>query len=277
VAVVPDARRALVGVDWRGVPPLLRIDRAGQMAALALRCLRELARPGLSWRRECVIQCANIFWLAVVPVLLINFLIGFAGTGVQGGATLESFGAIDRVGAVLPVALLREGGPLISGAVMAGVIGTTITAEFGARVIREEIEALGVMGIDPIRNLVLPRIVALTLVMLVINMLGFVAGVTGAYAGAVGLLDATSGSFFKQALINSSYLDLWASEVKAFFFGLMIGVIACHKGLTVKGGAEGVGRAVNESVVASLVGVGAVGLLFTTIFLALYPDVMVLR
>jgi phospholipid/cholesterol/gamma-HCH transport system permease protein len=265
------------GIDLRTVPPLLWLDNAGQMAVLAARCAVEFVTPGLSWRREYVIQCANIFALAIVPVALINFLVGFTGTGVQGGATLEAFGAIDRVGAVVPVALLREGGPLISGAVMAGVIGTTITAELGARRIRDELDALAVIGISPIRNLVLPRILALTSVMLVLNMLGLIAGVVGAYAGAVGLLDATSGSFIKQALANTSYVDLWASQVKTLAFGFMIGIISCHKGMTVKGGAEGVGRAVNESVVASLVGVGALGLIFTTLFLALYPDVLVLR
>jgi phospholipid/cholesterol/gamma-HCH transport system permease protein len=272
-AAAQQTRRA----DLRQVPPLLWIDRAGQMAALAIRVLTELLTPGLSWRREAIVQVANVFWLAIMPVLLINFLVGFAGAGVSGGAALEAFGAVDRVGAFVPVALLREGGPIISGAVMAGTIGTTITAELGARVIREEIEALRVMGIDPIRNLVLPRIVALTTVMLVLNMLGLVAGVLGAYAGAVGLLGGTSGSFIHQALANTSYVDLWASEVKTMIFGFMIGIIACHKGLKVSGGAEGVGRAVNESVVACLVGVGAVGLLFTTLFLAIYPDSLVLR
>jgi phospholipid/cholesterol/gamma-HCH transport system permease protein len=121
---------------------------------------------------------------------------------------------------------------------MAGTIGTTITAELGARVIREEIDALRVMGIGPIRNLVLPRIVALTTVMLVLNMLGLVAGVLGAYAGAVGLLGGTSGSFIHQALANTSYIDLWASEVKTLIFGFMIGIIACHKGLKVSGGSQ---------------------------------------
>jgi phospholipid/cholesterol/gamma-HCH transport system permease protein len=271
------AKGSQVAVDLRQVPPLLWIDRAGQMAAVGLRCAVELITPGLSWRREATVQCANVFWLAIVPVLLINFLVGFAGAGVSGGAALEAFGAVDRVGAFVPVALLREGGPIISGAVMAGTIGTTITAEIGARVIREEIEALRVMGIDPIRNLVLPRVVALTLVMLVLNLLGLVAGVGGAYAGAVGLLGGTSGSFIHQALANTSYVDLWASEIKTLVFGVMIGIIACQKGLSVSGGAEGVGRAVNESVVACLIGVGAVGLLFTTLFLALYPDSLVLR
>ena len=266
-----------VAPRWTEIPPGLWLIRAGGMAALGIRCLVELLTPGLSWRRELVIQCANIFRLAVFPIFAINVVVGFTGTGVQGGAVLEAFGAIDRVGAVVPIALLREGAPIITGTVMAGTIGTTITAEIGARVIRQEIEALQVMGIDPVRNLVLPRVVAVTLVMLIFNMVALVAGVLGAYLGAVGLLDATSGSFFTQALANTNFIDLWASELKTFLFGVMIGVVACHKGLTVRGGAEGVGRAVNESVVANLIGIGMVGLLFTAIFLALYPDVFVLR
>src|ERR1700756_432977 len=107
-ATHPD-RPAIGGVtiNLRQVPPLLWIDRAGQMAALAIRCAVELVTPGMSWRREAIVQCANVFWLAIVPVLLINFLVGFAGAGVSGGSALEAFGAVDRVGAFVPVALLR--------------------------------------------------------------------------------------------------------------------------------------------------------------------------
>ena len=266
-----------VGAPWQEVPPGLWLHRGGAMLALALRCGVELLTPGLSWRREFTIQCANIFRLAVFPVFLINLLIGFTGTGVQGGALLAAFGAVDRVGAIVPVALLREGSPILTGAVMSGVIGTTITAEIGARKIRQELEALEVMGIDPIRNLILPRILALCVVMMILNMVGLVSGVIGAYLGAVGLLDASSGSFITQSLANTNYVDLWASEFKVLIFGFMIGIVSCFKGLDVSGGAEGVGRAVNQGVVANLIGISMVGLLFTTLFLALYPDIFVLR
>lgn len=267
----------LSNIAWRSVPPGLWLDRAGGMAALALRCGVQLVSAGLSWRREFVIQFANVFALALIPVFAISLLVGFSGTGVQGGATLEAFGAVDRIGAAVPVALLREGGPIITGAVMAGVIGTTITAELGARVIRDEIAALQVIGVNPIRNLVLPRLLAVTGGTVVLNMVGVFAGILGAYLGAVGLLHANSQSFITQALANTSYIDLWASQIKALFFGAMIGIIATYKGLAVSGGAEGVGRAVNESVVASLVGVGAMGLIFTTLYLTIFPDVFVLR
>jgi phospholipid/cholesterol/gamma-HCH transport system permease protein len=232
---------------------------------------------GASWRREFLIQSSNVFALGCGPVVVISLLVGFAGTGVTGGATLESFGAIDRIGAAVPVALLREGGPMIVGWVMAGAVGTTITAEFGARTIRDEISALQVMGIDPVRSLVVPRVLAVTVGTLVLNMIGVAAGMVGAFAGAVGLLGGTSSSFVAQALANTSYVDLWASQGKALVFGVLIGLIASAKGLGVKGGPEGVGRAVNASVVTSLLALGVVGLIFTMLYLSVYPDLVVLR
>lgn len=259
------------------LPPGLWVVRSGGIAGLALQCVARLISPGMSWRREFVLQFSNVFALGAGPVFIVALLVGFAGTGVQGGATLEAFGAVDRLAAAVPVALLREGGPLIAGAVMAGVVGTTITAEFGARVIRDEIAALAVMGVDPIRSLVLPRVLAVTVGMVVLNMIGVLAGIVGAYVGVVGLLNASSGSFVSQLLASTNYLDLWASVLKSLVFGAMIGIIASWKGLSATSDTQGVGRAVNESVVANLIGIGVVGLVFTSIFFALYPDLMVMR
>jgi len=152
-----------------------------------------------------------------------------------------------------------------------------MTAEFGARKIRDELEALRVMGIDPVRNLITPRIVALVCNMAVLNLFALLAAIAGSYLGAVGVFGATTGSFVPQLLANTSYIDLWASEIKVVCFGVLIGVIASHKGLAVRGGAEGVGRAVNESVVAALVGIFLISLLYTQLFLALYPDITVVR
>jgi phospholipid/cholesterol/gamma-HCH transport system permease protein len=262
---------------WRTVPPGVQIESVGGMAALAARTLVEFVTPGPSWRREFLIQMVFIFKASVLTVVVVNLFLGFSGAGIQGGGVLAQFGAADRTAAVVPVAFLREIGPLITGSVIAGLVGTTITAEFGARKIREEIDALAVLGIDPIRNMVLPRIVALAVVMLVLNMFALLASVVGAYIGAVGIWDAPSGTFLPQLLTNTSFIDLWASEIKVFAFGILIGIIASYKGLIVKGGAEGVGRAVNESVVASLVAIFFVSLLYTQLFLALYPEVTVIR
>lgn len=261
----------------RALPPGLWVYRAGGVAGLALQCVGRLVTPGMSWHREFVLQFSNVFALGAGPVFIVSLLVGFAGTGVQGGATLEAFGAVDRLAAAVPVAMLREGGPLIAGAVMAGVVGTTITAELGARVIRDEIAALAVMGVDPIRNLVLPRVLAVTLGMLVLNMVGVMAGILGAFAGVVGLLNASPESFLTQVLANTNYLDLWASVLKSLFFGVIIGTVAAWKGLNTASDAQGVGRAVNESVVANLIGIGVIGLIFSTVYFILFPDLMVMR
>jgi phospholipid/cholesterol/gamma-HCH transport system permease protein len=173
---------------------------------------------------------------------------------------------------VAPIAFLRELGPVLTTAIVAGTLGSTITAEIGARKIRQELDALEVLGINPVRNLVLPRVVALGLMMPVLNLLTFWAGVIGTLAAAVLLYGSTTAAFFDSLLTLTSYIDLWSSVLKVFAFGLIIGVIASYKGMQVGGGAEGVGRAVNESVVASLVAIFMVSVVYTQLFLALYPE-----
>ena len=114
------------------------------------------SRPGLSWRREFARQYIFSFRVTLVPATVVAFVIGFSTIGIQGGSLASAFGAIDRISAVAPIAFLRELGPLLTSAIVAGTLGSTITAEIGARKIRQEIEALEMLGINPVRNLVLP-------------------------------------------------------------------------------------------------------------------------
>ena len=266
-------RGASATVTDKAVPPRLWIENMGGMASLALRALAELVTPGLSWRDELLRQYIFSLRVTLGPATVVAFVIGFSTIGIQGGSLASAFGAIDRISAVAPVAFLRELGPALTTAIVAGTIGATITAELGARKIRQELEALEVIGINPIRNLVLPRIVALGLMMPVLNLLTFWAGVLGAFAAATVLYGATAAAFWDQLLILTNYIDLWSSVIKVVLFGLLIGVIASYKGLTVGGGTEGVGRAVNESVVACLVAIFMISVVYTSIFLALYPEV----
>jgi phospholipid/cholesterol/gamma-HCH transport system permease protein len=247
------------------------------MAMLAARCAVDSVSPGASWKREFWIQAASILRRSWLTLAIVCLAFGFSGSGISAGGVLATLGAIDRVGATVPVAFLRELGVLVTASVAAGAIGTMITAELGARKIREELEALEALGVDPIRNLVMPRILALAAVMPILNMVAFGAGFIGAYLGAVGFYHATPASFVDQFLSNTSFLDLWASEIKVVIFGLIIGVVSSWYGLNVKGGAEGVGRAVNDCVVACIVGCAAVGILYSALFLAMYPDVSVQR
>jgi phospholipid/cholesterol/gamma-HCH transport system permease protein len=207
-----------------------------------------------------------------MPATIVAFVIGFSTIGIQGGSVASAFGAIDRISAVAPIAFLRELGPLLTAAIVAGTLGSTITAEIGARQIRQEVEALEILGINPVRNLVLPKILALTLLMPVINLIALWAGIAGVLGAAVILYGSTPGAFFDSLLTLTTFVDLWGSELKLILFGWLIGVIASYKGLSVGGGAEGVGKAVNESVVASLVAIAMVSVVYTQLFLAFYPE-----
>lgn len=254
------------------LPPRSWIVSAGGMAALGLRVFAELITPGLSWRREFTRQFIFSLRVTLGPATVVAFVIGFSTIGIQGGSLASAFGAIDRISSVAPIAFLRELGPVLTTAIVAGTLGSTITAELGARKIRQELDAIEVLGINPVRALVLPRVIALGLMMPVLNLLTFWAGVLGTFAAAVFLYGSTPAAFFDNLLVLTTHIDLWSSVIKVFGFGLIIGVIASYKGLEVGGGAEGVGRAVNESVVASLVVIFMVSVVYTQLFLALYPE-----
>lgn len=245
----------------------------GGMAALAAKVFGQLVSPGLPWRREFIRQYVFAFRLTLLPATVVAFVIGFSTIGIQGGSLASAFGAIDRISAVAPVAFLRELGPVLTSAIVAGTLGSTITAELGARKIREELLALEVLGVNPVRNLVLPRVVALALMMPILNFITFWAGVAGVFTAAVVLYGSTPAAFFENLFILTNYIDLWSSAVKVFLFGAIIGVIASYKGLSVGGGTEGVGRAVNESVVTCLVAIFMVSVVYTLLFQALYPEV----
>jgi len=254
------------------VPPRLWLLNAGGMAALALRLIGELVSPGLSWRQEFVRQFIFSLRVTLGPATVVAFVIGFSTIGIQGGSLASAFGAIDRISSVAPIAFLRELGPVLTTAIVAGTLGSTITAEIGARKIRQELEALEVIGINPIRNLVLPRVIALGVMMPVLNLLTFWAGVFGTFVAATVLYGSTASAFFDNLLVLTTYIDLWSSVLKVTLFGLIIGVISSYKGLRVGGGAEGVGRAVNESVVTCLLAIFAISVVYTSLFLALYPE-----
>jgi len=254
-----------------------RLRTIGGMAGLAVRATIALAQPPWVWRREFVLQSIFILKVTLIPIALSIAAWGFSGPGLQAGNFLVTFGTIDRSGGFMVVAIVREFGTFVTATVVAGVVGTTITAELGARKIRDELDALEVLGIDPIAYMVAPRILALTVMMMALDVFALLFGVLGGYLAAVGVLGGTTGGFLVNFFANTTFLDLAASVVKVGIFGFLIGVICCYKGLNAKGGAEGVGQAVNEAVVGCLIAIFFVNLVYTQYFLAAFPDVGVFR
>jgi phospholipid/cholesterol/gamma-HCH transport system permease protein len=224
-----------------------------------------------------VIQSIFVLRVSAIPIAISIAAWGFAGPGLQAGNFLATLGGIDRSGGFMVVAIVREFGTFVTATIVAGIAGTTIAAELGTRKFREELDALAVMGVEPITYLVVPRVLSLTAMLVVLDLFALVFGVAGGYVAAVVFLGDTSGAFLHSFFANTTVLDLLAAVIKMAVFGFLIGVICCYKGLTASGGAAGVGRAVNEAVVASLVAIFVVNLVYTQYFLAAYPEVNVLR
>jgi phospholipid/cholesterol/gamma-HCH transport system permease protein len=243
------------------------------MAALLARCLRALARPPFRWRAELVRSGIHTVRLTLPAIALSISAWGFSGPGLQAGNFLVTFGSLDRSGGFMVVAILREFGTFVTASVVAGVAGTMLTAELGTRKTRGELEALELLGVDPVRDLVAPRVLGFALAMIGLDLFALVFGVLGGWLATSLVLHGSSGAFVTSFFANTTAPDVVASVVKCAIFGLLIGVICGYHGLAVQGGPAGVGRAVNRAVVDCLIAIFFVNLVFTQWFLSAFPDV----
>ncbi|WP_233243793.1 MlaE family ABC transporter permease [Paraconexibacter algicola] len=208
--------------------------------------------------------------IAWFPLILTSFALSFGPAGIQASGFLGLFGALDRLGAAYNLIVVREFAPLVTAIVIAGVAGTAITADLGARVTREETSALDVLGVDPIKALVVPRLLALVFVSILFNIFALWAGLLGAVV-VVAQNDAALGPFFASFFANATALELGASFVKVAVYGIVIATVCCYQGMNASGGPEGVGRAVNRAVVIAFLCIGAIDYVFTQLLLATNP------
>lgn len=231
--------------------------------------VRGLRRP-FGWGPEFLRQFAFTIKICLLPLILMSFALSFGPVGVQASGFFGLFGAFDRMGGVYELTVVRLFGPLVVGVILAGAAGTAMCADLGARVVREETAALSVLGVDPLKSLVLPRVVALALSALLFNVFAVLAGMLG--AGLVLVQHhADFGPFFSTFLANATPLELGAATLKAGIYGGVIGLVSCYKGITVSGGPEGVGRAVNQAVVIAFVTIAFIDYVFTQLLLATQP------
>lgn len=186
-------------------------------------------------------------------------------------------GAQSRVSTYLVMAVVREISPFCTGMAMAGVMGTAMTADLGARRVREELDAMTVLGVDVARTLVLPRVLGITIMTVAFalmgNMMGMVAGLTA--SSVVG--NSSAASFLGNFLAVMTTPELIGFLIKVSFTGLFIGVVCANKGLGASGGPEGVGRAVNQAVVICFIAVFVINFNVNTIMLGMNPDMLVNR
>jgi phospholipid/cholesterol/gamma-HCH transport system permease protein len=267
----------------RSTPPLLswgaltdRLETAGAVIVLAGRTISSAARPPYSYGSELVAQFLFAVRLGWFPMIVSSFALAYGPSGTQAASFLSLFGALDRLGGLFSLAVIREFAPLVCAIVMAGVAGTAMCADLGARKIREELDALMVLGVDPIKSLVVPRFLALMAVTTLFDVYALAFGTLGGIA--VSLVNgAPLGPFFATYFENATTIELVASFIKTALFGAIIAIACCYKGMTASGGAEGVGRAVNQAVVISFLAIGAFNYIFTQTLLALFPELSLVR
>ena len=201
-----------------------------------------------------------------VPIVaLVLFCIGSI-LALQMAPILREYGKVDSVADVISVAIFRELGPLVSAIVLTGFAGASIAAEMGTMVVSEEIEALEAHAINPIRFLVVPRVLATTLMMICIAILGDVAGIIGGLSVGKALLGIGPTQYWTHTFDILKLKDFITGLFKAGVFGALIAGQACYLGLGVTGGAQGVGNATTRTVVYTIVALITVDLLFTAVF-----------
>jgi phospholipid/cholesterol/gamma-HCH transport system permease protein len=178
---------------------------------------------------------------------------------------LLEFGAADFSGAGAAYGAVTQIGPVVTVLVVSGAGATAMCADLGARTIREELDALRVMGIDPIQTLVVPRVLAAVFVATLLASVVMVVGIVGGFFFSVYVQHVTPGAFVGGMTLITGLPDVVISLVKAALFGLAAGLIACYKGISVKGGPTGVGNAVNETVVYTFVALFAINIIATAV------------
>jgi phospholipid/cholesterol/gamma-HCH transport system permease protein len=198
--------------------------------------------------QEFIDQAWFVASVTILPTMLVSIPFG-AVIALQLGNLAAQIGAQSYTGAAAVLAIVREAGPIVTALLIAGAGGSAICADLGARKIRDEIDAMEVLGISPIQRLVVPRVLACVLVAALLNGLVSVVGVVGGYFFNVILQHGTPGAYLASFQAFAQLPDLYVGEVKAILFGLIAALVASYKGLNAGGGPKGVGDAVNQSVV----------------------------
>lgn len=245
----------------------------GDLCAMVLDALvstvSAVIRREFSWP-EFFEQTWFLISVSLLPTVLIAIPFGLVLVLEVGGLAV-SIGATSIVGAIDAIGIVREAAPIITALLLSGAGGSAICSDLGARTMRDEIAAMWVMAIDPIESLVAPRLLATVVVALLLNGVVAFAGIMSGYLAAVLILHTSAGGFLNSFSSFAQPADIIESMFKAALFGLIAAVVASHQGLNAKRGPQGVGDAVNRSVVITGVALFLLNLLITDIFLVLVP------
>src|SRR6185437_15217036 len=246
------------------------VRQSGNFFAFCLDALRGMAHRPLQWR-EFAQQAWFISSVSILPAALVSIPFG-AVISLQLGSLVRQLGAQSFTGAAAVLAVVREAGPIVTALIIAGAGGSAICADLGSRKIREELDAMAVLGIDAVERLVTPRLFASMLVAVLLNGLVNVVGVAGGYVFNVVLQGGTPGAYLASFQALGQLPDLLVGEFKALVFGAAAALVASYKGITAKGGPKGVGDAVNQSVVLTFMLLFVLNFVITAVYFQVVPQ-----
>jgi phospholipid/cholesterol/gamma-HCH transport system permease protein len=243
---------------------LLEVQEYFRLCAAAIR--GAFSRP--FYFHDLVEQIETIGLGSLTVVLLTGFFTG-AVLALQSGMTLDQFGARPFVGRLISASMIKELGPVLTALMLAGRVGSGIAAELGSMMVTEQIAALRALGTDPMRKLVVPRVLAGFIMCPILTVVANTVGMLGGWMIAVTQLRVSSGVYWNSVVEGLFIQDVWMGLIKPFFLGFVIVTIGCHVGLRTSGGTQGVGRATTNAVVAASVVVLIVDLFLTQLLISI--------
>jgi phospholipid/cholesterol/gamma-HCH transport system permease protein len=254
--------------------PMAAVTTVGDQAILALRTIQSLFVDLLTGRfqwREFIRQAAFMAGTSVVPTIFVALPIGVT-LSVQFALLAGQVGATSLAGAASGLAVIRQAASLVAAILMASAVGSAITADLGSRKIREEIDAMEVMGISIIQRLVVPRFVAAILVAIALTGLVCFAGFLASYLFNVYFQHGAPGSFIETFAAFTTTADMNLALFKAVIYGAIVAIVSCEKGLTTSGGSMAVANSVNAAVVESILLLMLVNVAISQMYIIFFPQ-----
>lgn len=253
--------------------PILSVSTFGGQVMLGVRALQYLVVDLFTGRfvvGEFIEQAAFMAATAFTPTILVTIPVSVT-LSVQFGLLAGQIGATSLAGAATGMVVIRQGAPLVTSLLLAAAVGSAVCADLGSRTMREEIQAMEVMGLSPVRRMVVPRLAALIVVALALTgVTGFV-GYVGSYLFNVYIQNGTPGSFIATFASFSTVGDMVLALVKAVIFASIVAIICCHKGLDTRGGPAGVANSVNAAVVESVLLLMIVNVVMSQLYVSVFP------
>ena len=265
--------RARQAATWAVTTPVRSAATTGRCVQLFAVVLRDIVTDTVSFKLpvgEALVQAWALFKVTAIPAMLMAIPFGAMVSVVTSGL-VNQVGASSLIGAASGVGVVRQGAPITAGLLMGGAAASAIASDLGARAVREELDAMRVIGIDPNRYLVIPRFLALITLAPILCTVILVAGITAAFILAVIVTDISPGSYWMSFGTFTKPVDIWFAMGKTFVFAGIVAIISSFRGMEATGGPRGVADAVNASVVLNVICIVMANLAITQLQTMFFP------